>query len=153
MQNETIDKLKNAGYITVTDDSQGIADKVGVPEAFPYEFVKLPDFNINTDDLTFEDDIAVIGNLLDDYGIDASQYIGIRKATSYNDMSNSKSFELAYEYIPGPHPDRVTLCIDRKTSPGGGGGSVETIKNRIYVYKSGNLISTTLSTKDFYLLK
>ena len=43
MQNETIDKLKNAGYITVTDDSQGIADKVGVPEAFPYEFVKLPD--------------------------------------------------------------------------------------------------------------
>lgn len=30
MQNETIDKLKNAGYITVTDDSQGIADKVGI---------------------------------------------------------------------------------------------------------------------------
>ena len=30
MQNEIIDKLKNAGYITVTDDSQGIADKVGV---------------------------------------------------------------------------------------------------------------------------
>ena len=25
--NETIDKLKSAGYITVTDDSQGIADK------------------------------------------------------------------------------------------------------------------------------
>lgn len=30
MQNEIIDKLKNAGYITVTDDSLGIADKVGV---------------------------------------------------------------------------------------------------------------------------
>ena len=30
MQNETIDKLKAAGYITVTDDSQGIADKVGI---------------------------------------------------------------------------------------------------------------------------
>ena len=30
MQNETIDKLKNAGYITVTDDSQGIADAVGI---------------------------------------------------------------------------------------------------------------------------
>jgi len=30
MKNETIDKLKNAGYITVTDDSQGIADKVGI---------------------------------------------------------------------------------------------------------------------------
>ena len=30
MENETIDKLKNAGYITVTDDSQGIADKVGI---------------------------------------------------------------------------------------------------------------------------
>ena len=43
MANETIDKLKNAGYITITDDSQGIADKIGIPEAFPYEFVKLPD--------------------------------------------------------------------------------------------------------------
>ena len=41
MQNETIDKLKEAGYITVTDDSQGIADKVGVPEAFPYEYIML----------------------------------------------------------------------------------------------------------------
>ena len=30
MSNEIIDKLKNAGYITVTDDSQGIADKAGV---------------------------------------------------------------------------------------------------------------------------
>ena len=30
MKNEIIDKLKEAGYITVTDDSQGIADKVGV---------------------------------------------------------------------------------------------------------------------------
>lgn len=30
MKNEIIDKLKVAGYITVTDDSQGIADKVGV---------------------------------------------------------------------------------------------------------------------------
>lgn len=44
MQNETIDKLKEAGYITVTADSQGIADKVGIPEAFPYEFAMLPDF-------------------------------------------------------------------------------------------------------------
>ena len=49
MQNETIDKLKNAGYITVTDDSQGIADKAGVPEAFPYEFVKLPDITVEVD--------------------------------------------------------------------------------------------------------
>lgn len=30
MKNEIIDKLKDAGYITVTDDSQGIADKVGI---------------------------------------------------------------------------------------------------------------------------
>ena len=30
MRNETIDKLKIAGYITSTDDSQGIADKVGI---------------------------------------------------------------------------------------------------------------------------
>ena len=30
MQNETIDKLKKAGYITVTADSQGIADQVGI---------------------------------------------------------------------------------------------------------------------------
>jgi len=30
MKNEIIDKLKEAGYITVTDDSQGIADKVGI---------------------------------------------------------------------------------------------------------------------------
>ena len=29
--NETIDKLKRAGYITVTDDSQGIADKYEIP--------------------------------------------------------------------------------------------------------------------------
>ena len=32
MENETIDKLKDAGYITSTDDSQGIADKVGIVE-------------------------------------------------------------------------------------------------------------------------
>ena len=49
MQNETIDKLKNAGYITVTDDSQGIADKVGISgggDNFPYEYVCPDDFSV-----------------------------------------------------------------------------------------------------------
>ena len=49
MQNETIDKLKNAGYITVTDDSQGIADKVGISggDNFPYEYVCPDDFSVS----------------------------------------------------------------------------------------------------------
>ena len=60
MTNETIDKLKDAGYITVTDDSQGIADKIGIPEAFPYEYVKLPDFEyILTEEKTSSEEIKI----------------------------------------------------------------------------------------------
>ena len=74
MQNETIDKLKNAGYITVTDDSQGIADKVGVPEAFPHEFVILPDFEYTTKEITKTSGYIKVGHI-DISEIDASSKI------------------------------------------------------------------------------
>ena len=64
MQNETIDKLKNAGYITVTDDSQGIADKAGIPSGgsdIPLEYSCPDDFSvtIQPEDWEYDKEISI----------------------------------------------------------------------------------------------
>ena len=47
MKNEIIDKLKDAGYITVTDDSQGIADKCNIGNGGSSNFPSYLDIVIN----------------------------------------------------------------------------------------------------------
>ena len=68
MQNETIDKLKEAGYITVTADSQGIADKVGIGDDFPYKWVEIPAITLTIEDESTYPDISELVAKLPKYG-------------------------------------------------------------------------------------